>query len=298
MTPNLFILGAPKCGTTSLYDWLAQTDAVAAPRDKEPHYYYNPYGGQVNETAYKSRYEYSEQDYRYCLDGSVWYLFSETAAKRIIREVPHAKFIVCLRNPIELAPSLHFQKIFTGHESVKIFSEAWDLNDKRAQGEFSGITGLPKDADPRHMAYREACLLGRQVQTLLRQVPRERIFFVFLEDMSSEPAAMYKDLCEFLGVPPAAINFSIKNRAKKSRANWFITGLEWLKAAKCALGIKAKTGAFASLHRLNRVEVRYQDVDKTLRNKMVKSFEQDIKLIEDITERDLSSWTCKKTHVD
>ena len=38
-TPNFFILGAPKCGTTSLHNYLNQHPDIYMSYKKEPHYF-------------------------------------------------------------------------------------------------------------------------------------------------------------------------------------------------------------------------------------------------------------------
>ncbi|MCH9035408.1 MAG: sulfotransferase [Planctomycetes bacterium] len=37
--PDFFIVGAPKCGTTSLYEYLRQHPEVFMSRIKEPHFF-------------------------------------------------------------------------------------------------------------------------------------------------------------------------------------------------------------------------------------------------------------------
>ena len=56
MYPDIFIAGAPKCGTTTLYDWLAQHPAVFAPDTKEPHHFFNPYGPKMERDRYLALY--------------------------------------------------------------------------------------------------------------------------------------------------------------------------------------------------------------------------------------------------
>ena len=37
--PDFFVVGAPKCGTTSLYDYLKSSDNIFLPKVKEPQYF-------------------------------------------------------------------------------------------------------------------------------------------------------------------------------------------------------------------------------------------------------------------
>jgi hypothetical protein len=37
--PNFFIVGAPKCGTTALYEYLRGHPSIFMPKYKEPHFF-------------------------------------------------------------------------------------------------------------------------------------------------------------------------------------------------------------------------------------------------------------------
>lgn len=288
--PNLFIMGAPKCGTTTLYKWLEQNHAIGSPKIKEPHYYYNPYGNNSTAEKYFSIYGELDRTYQYYIDASVWYLFSESAAEKILRDSPEAKFVVCLRNPIELAPSLHNQKIASGHEAIDEFRSAFRLNQERSNGKFTGIMSLPKSADPKHMAYREACLLGRQLDSLFRTVSKERVFICFLDDMAKHPESIYADICDFLGVPASDIDYITANKARTAGVKSLEKSMDWLRHVKRKMGIRANTRAFAWLHKLNRIEARYPDLDDDMVLELRNTFAEDIALLERLTGRNLSKW--------
>ena len=289
--PNLFILGAPKCGTTSLFFLLAQHNQVFAPKQKEPHYFYNPYGKAPTSEKYFGLYDTPGESYRYALDSSVWYLFSKTAASRILSEVESPKFIVCLRNPLELAPSLHFQKIYSGHEAIQSFTDAWALSEERYSGSFKGILELGEHADPRHMSYKHASLLGDQTATLIRNVGQENVFYCFLEDLSSNPEFVFFELCEFLDLDlPENILYQIENKAKKSRSRGVGLALNGLAKLKCNLGLNRETGLLTWAHRLNRVEVAYAKPNAELRREMSLSFVEDVLILQNLTGRNLSHW--------
>ena len=78
----------------------------------------------------------------------------------ILKLWPDAKFIIALRDPLSMLPSLHARLLVTGDETIRDFPEAWAEIDERAQGR-----SIPKQAiDPRWLRYDEAGKLGSRVQ--------------------------------------------------------------------------------------------------------------------------------------
>ena len=67
-------------------------------------------------------------------EGSTVYLASSNAVQRIIAFQPNAKFIVMLRNPVDLVVSSHMQEQSHLNENVESFETAWQLQDERCQG--------------------------------------------------------------------------------------------------------------------------------------------------------------------
>ena len=291
LKPNLYILGAPKCGTTSLFNWLAQQEQIFTPRIKEPHYFYSPYGNKIDAADYYGLYKDAKQTSQYALDASVWYLFSKTAVPRILSEIEAPRFIVCLRNPLELAPSLHSQKIYSTHETVEDFSAAWALSDERFKGEFSGIQGLPPSADPSHMSYRHASSLGVQSQWLLETVDPKDIYFCFLDEISKNPELVFSNLCNFLGITPSVKTiFRVENRAKDVRSRKVHTILRNFGRLKRNLGIKKATGVLTSVHNANRKITSYAKPSAELEHEMRMAFSDDVTLLQNLTGRNLSHW--------
>ena len=131
--PDFFIVGAPKCGTTALAEYLRQHPDVFFSDPKEPCYFCNDFP--------RKRYVESESDYTALFrkaksgsilgEGSVWYLYSECAIENIYQFNPNAKIIAMIRNPVDLVYSLHSQLVYSGEETISDFEEAWDIQYKR-----------------------------------------------------------------------------------------------------------------------------------------------------------------------
>ena len=112
--PDLYIVGAPKAGTTTIARWLSEHPAVYWSVPKEPYYWATDYPRMRAHYGFDSRAAYerlyaSEQAFRarHRGDGSTTYLYSETAVPAIRESVPDARFVVCLRNPVDLVISYH-----------------------------------------------------------------------------------------------------------------------------------------------------------------------------------------------
>lgn len=127
MRPNLFILGAPKCGTTALAKWLGHHSEIHAPAEKEPHHFSTEYCLTSDRAKYENLFKGSPPNARWAFDASVWQLFSPSAVPNILRVRPDAHFIVMVRNPLQMIPSMHRQQVFNGNELEPALEKALAL---------------------------------------------------------------------------------------------------------------------------------------------------------------------------
>ena len=133
--PHFFLVGAPKCATSSLHLALRRHAGVFMCSPKEPHFFCTDMPG-LAEVA-------SEEGYRALFDdapptarrgeASAFYLSSETAAEQIHRVVPDARIVLSIRHPVEAAHSLYHQLRDGFREDRTDFAEAWALQDARAR---------------------------------------------------------------------------------------------------------------------------------------------------------------------
>src|SRR5271170_3647810 len=108
--PEFFIIGAPKCGTTSLALYLARHRQIFIPTIKEPHYFLTDLrrpGRVSNQRSYETLFKRAGAHHRISGEASVFYLLSRAAVPNILCFNPHAKFIVMVRSPLEMVVSLH-----------------------------------------------------------------------------------------------------------------------------------------------------------------------------------------------
>lgn len=106
--PNLFVVGAPKAGTSSLYQYLGQHSDIFIPEIKELHHFSYP---EVADTYYQVEFVQSRDAYlalyekaatvRWAGDFSPSYLANPAAAERISKHNPDSRIIIVLRNPVD-----------------------------------------------------------------------------------------------------------------------------------------------------------------------------------------------------
>jgi hypothetical protein len=285
--PNFFIIGAPKCGTTSLAGWLSDHPQVFMSPVKEPHFYNFDQVELFRPTRaeYDALFRDAQPDHIAIGEASVWYLSSSVAVPRILQERPDAKFIVCVRNPADMAPSLHKQRVFAGTENITDFEEAWRVQGERARGM------RPPLGEPSRSIYGDICRIGRQIEVLLKLVDRTRVLVVFLDDMRENPNRVYADVLRFLGLRDShAPRFERRNPAQVRRIPWLRHILLRAGLLKRALGFRKGLGLIGSIDRWNTRESRWS-VAAPLSAELREHFRADAELLSALTGRDLSSWT-------
>ncbi|MCK7546989.1 sulfotransferase family protein [Marinobacter koreensis] len=288
--PNFFIIGAPKCGTTALAAYLSEHPSVFITNPKEPHHF----NTDLNHGSYKS-----DKDYRSLFLGvsdsvsavgeaSVWYLYSDTAIPNILSKYPDAKFIVMLRNPVEMVYSLHEQMVFSNYENVSSFMDAWALQACRRNGE-----NCPRMCpEPKLLQYKSACSLGFQYERLLSRVDRRKLYTVFYDDFKENPKKVWESLLSFLSVPDdGRVDFPVINSAKKRKSHMLMRVNDLYAKARSTIGFSGfGTGLFSRLNRWNMVFAPREPLPKEFDNLLRREFESDIKLLGELTNRDLRHW--------
>ena len=290
--PNLFIIGAPKCGTSSLYYWLSQHPEVFVTKKKELNHFYAPARRRpISRAKYLGYYSNVKPAHKAIVEVSVWYLFSRIAIDRVLRFNPEARFLVCLRNPAEMLPTLHTQQIYAGLEGEYDLEKAWDLSDERAAGHFSGLKKFVNRGDPSHMAYKLSCRLGAQVADLLEKVDQGRVKFVLLDDIRNDQTAVYRDICRFIGVSDfsASTDLSARNRGQDRRGR----KLDRLHAVVNAHGWLKKMvpdSVFEYLTPENLKVAKTAEMSPSFKRKVKRYFAEDVEMLQSLIDRDLSDW--------
>jgi len=194
--PNLFIVGAPKAATTSLYEYLnGQPDVFMSPL-KEPNFFSesrtdsperDEFSHAVRESSSYERLFLDAVGFPYVGEASTSYLRNEAAPERIKRASPEAKIVVSLRDPVERAYSDYRYCVREGLER-RSFAEA-------VSDELSSSDNQPSSAN--YLQYGDYVPGLRRYE---RHFGRDSMLVVFFEDLLSDPDSVLQDLLAFLGL--------------------------------------------------------------------------------------------------
>lgn len=289
-SPNFFIIGAPKCGTTSMAEWLSDHDQVYMSQQKEPDYFNtdhrNPWRPK-NLAEYNELFKHAKSKHLIVGEASVHYLSSEQAVPNILKYCPSAKFLVMLRNPVDLAYSLYDQMLFSQYENITNFSRAWDLQEARAQGK-----QIPRECkEAKYLQYGEMCRLGSQMKRLYERVSRESVHVVIFDDLKENPKHEYEKVLDFLKLTndyPA--DFKIHNKAKERNSVALARMVQWGGAVKRRLNINTRFGILNAIDRNNARNRTRPTLDNDTRLLLSRYFRSDIELLGTILQRDFFHW--------
>jgi len=194
--PNLFIVGAPKCGTTALATYLGEHPQIVMSFPKEPHYFSTDLPGLATAktlTEYLKMFSGITERTRVVGEASVNYLHSQTAIPAIREFAPQTKIIAMVRNPLTWLPSYHSQLLRVREEDVP-FEEAL-----RLQTERRADRNLPRHCRaPAILQYFDVGRFGHQIARLLDIFPREQVKIIIYEDFRRDTKRDYDDVLTFL----------------------------------------------------------------------------------------------------
>ncbi len=208
---NFFIIGAPKCGTTAMSSYLAKHPNICMSDPKEPYFFCEDFPKTRSRFNIQSICEYHETFFKEFQSGihdvvgeaSVWYLYSQLAVNKILEYNPNAKFLVMLRNPIEMINSLHSMYVGLGFEYERDLGKALMLDEQRSQGIPVKLNPL---VDPHLFVYREVGKIGKQVERLYSLVSLEKIKIIIHDDLIENPDSCCNEIFEFLRVNQGLFN--------------------------------------------------------------------------------------------
>ena len=183
---NLFLIGAHKAGTTSLYEMLGQHPAIDAPALKEPGFFSIDSSVDGDPTPasianYESRYSDNSGDCMFRMDGSTSYAqtirYPKTAERIADYADDDSKFIYVVRDPLDRMISAY----------VQLRSE--QLND------------LDRDLQSAMPRLLEPCYYRTHYDRYAALFGADRILVLTFDHFRSDPTAFMSECFDFLGLP-------------------------------------------------------------------------------------------------
>lgn len=283
--PNFFIYGSSKCGSSALATYLREHAEILFSTPKEPNYFNTDFYPKT----FASDHEYVAQcfpglaagrSYNAVGEGSVRYIYSEEAAKNILRFNPEAKFIVLVRNPVDMFLSWYHQRYATEKEMYQDPEQAW-----RAQADREA----DNTPDARLNMYGPFCKLGEQLSRLYAVAPKEQVLVFTYDDLQANPRKVYTQTLDFLGVADDGRNdFPVVNKSRATGSELLHKLIRQYRRSKKKLGIRWGVG------NTRIVQAVFFGRKKKLRPEFVRElkdyFTEDVQLLGRLLERDLSHW--------
>ena len=189
--PDFIIIGTQRGGTTSLYRYLAAHPEIGQASRKEVHYFDRYY--ENGHDWYLAHFP-ERGEYRLVGEASPYYVFHPEVPKRILAEVPRARFILLLRNPVDRAYSQYQMKVERGLETLP-FAEAIEREPERL-----AATDDPLAPAWRHHSYLARGVYVDQIKRWFENFPRDQFLIIKSEDFYAEPVRILHQTQAFLGV--------------------------------------------------------------------------------------------------
>ena len=213
--PSFIIVGAVRCGTTSLYYNICEHSCVLPAAYDEIGFFDSNYELGIN--WYKSMFPTKfkkkkiESKTGICITGedTPFYFWDKNAINRIKKEIPKIKLIVLLRNPIDRAYSNYHLGVRLGSETLSFeesIKKEIELLEKNNDIESNNIE---KFLRPR--SYIAKGLYYHQIKNWFDVFSKEQILVLNTENLAENPQQTLEQIFNFLGLPNERIQ-NIQNR--------------------------------------------------------------------------------------
>ena len=206
--PDFIIYGAPRCGTTSLFNYLSEHPSIIPPYSKEVGYFEFNYKKGINWYKFYfptifSKYKIQDKFSKYFVTGeaSATYIHNPKSTLRIKNTIPNVKLIVMLRNPVDRAFSQYFKIVKLGREKLS-FEEAIEKEHCRLKGEEEKMLNTEKYSMNYHnYSYISAGIYINRLKILFDTFNRKQILIIRSEDFYNDPEKVYEETLSFLNLP-------------------------------------------------------------------------------------------------
>lgn len=289
--PDFYLVGAPKCGTTTLYDTLRQHPQIQMPATKELLYFASDlsFGNRPSEEQYLAHFANLDRAGRVGTAHTA-YLQSSRAAEEIHAVRPDARIIVMLRNPVEMLPSWHSELLYEAIEDLPDFEDALAAEPDRRRG-----LRIPKHAGNSYVEalyYRDAAGFTAQVARYFGVFGRSQVHVVLFDDLRSDPGGVAREVFEFLDVEPdfipelSVLNSNKALRSRKLQELFFHVEGPVRRAGRIVLPRSVR-------RRLVDMNTRTEprpELSSEVRTRLEEEFSAEVARLSRLLQRDLARW--------
>ena len=283
--PNFLVIGAPKAGTTTLYQYLNQHPQVYMSPIKEPRFFCNDIKS-IDLNNYSALFKGVTSEIAIG-EASPQYLFNPIAPEQIHHYLPNAKLIAILRDPAERAYSDYIMRHYLMRRRTKVPGS----NEQEIVAEVAKIT---QDGWIVNTGYYSTLL-----QRYFDLFEREKIRVYLFEDLKSNPDALMADIFQFIGVNKNhTIDYSVsvynKSGIPKNEAFYNLINNFRILSNKKLLPLLPVI-LYNNFYKIY-VNLRNRNLAKApklpieIRQQLIEVYREEILQLQDLLKRDLSEW--------
>jgi hypothetical protein len=206
--PDFLIIGAAKCGTTSLHNYLMGHPCIAPAFQKEVHFFDANFHKGVSwyRAQFPIRVHARSGKARRAAglltgESSPYYIFHPPSPARIAATLPRAKLIALLRNPVDRAYSHYHHQVRKGLEPLP-FEEAIASESERLNGdpEKRLLMGSYESVNYRRYSYLARGLYADQLDCWIAMFPRKQLLILTTDELEHDPGKVLSQTLRFLNV--------------------------------------------------------------------------------------------------
>jgi hypothetical protein len=275
MLPTFFVIGAPKCGTTSLHFYLDQHPEIAMSSEKEPFVFVDPdwrsrlarYGSLFTSWARvrgESSTVYSQHPHY------------PGVPERIAEVAPEARFVYVVGEPIERALAHYRQHVVDGKEKRPPTEALADFEDEAS-------------------TYVCASRYATQLKRYLARFAPERILVLEQSDLLECRARTMARVFEFLEVDPEFSSAALQRRLNRAEDLRTATAvgrrLRGSRTAAVARRLPLPRAVRDPLRRLLSRPVGAEGLDPELRARIAAALGDEVAWLREFTGRTFADWS-------
>jgi len=287
--PDFLVIGAYKCGTTTLQHVLRQHPGLFLPSRKEPNFF--AFEGMASGSHPAAAGSVRDlRQYEALFDGatatarvgevSPAYLANPASAGRIHARIPGAQLIAILRHPVERAYSDFLMYVRDGLEPHTDFGRALDEQEERQ------AAGLPTGH------YVSTGMYGRQLEPFVEVFGADHVHVALMEDLAADQTSVLQGICRFLGVDDGF--------APEREDALNVSGVPSGRVSKTALKVRHRAAPLLkpfvpvrAKHAVDRVLQRglqRPTLPAEQRNRLLEVYRPDVERLEWLLDRQLPDW--------
>lgn len=284
----LMIVGAQKCGTSSLLRYLGQHPDLCAHEQTECAFFVNAEEHAAGwERIAPIYFPLTRAASRRLIAKSASLMCSPAAVERLAAHNPVVQVVVMLRDPVQRAYAAYREARRNGLERLPTFAEAVWADPARLRG--NAWRELSCD-------YLRGSAYVYHLRSLLARFPPERVHAFLTEELRDCPEVICGTLFTALRVPPAErLDLARRhNMAAQARAQWLASIMTAQPSARRALRrvvpIQARKRIRRRLRRMNEVPYDPPPLDPALAAELRDYFRPLNAQLAELLGRDLGHW--------